>query len=96
VSFVLRVKLIASGRVQGVGFRNFACRIGSFLLLSGYAKNLPDGTVEIVAEGTEEKMGEFKSRLRPQMPFGIHVEKLEETERKEIKKQSFASFGVRY
>ena len=80
--------------MQGVGFRNFACRIGSFLLLSGCAKNLPDGTVEIVAEGTEEKIGEFKSRLCPQMPFGIHVDKLEETERKEIKKPAYASFRV--
>lgn len=93
---MLHVKLIASGRVQGVGFRNFACRIGSFLSLAGYAKNLPDGKVEIVAEGTEEKIEEFKSRLRPQMPFGIHVEKLDELERKEIKKVGYASFGVEF
>ncbi|MCX6772186.1 MAG: acylphosphatase [Candidatus Micrarchaeota archaeon] len=79
-----------------MGFRNFACRIGSFLSLVGYAKNLPEGTVEIVAEGTEEKIAEFKRRMLPQMQFGIHVEKLEETERKEIKKLSFASFSVKY
>jgi len=93
---VLHVKLIASGRVQGVGFRDFACRIGSLLSLVGYAKNLRDGTVEIVAEGEEEKIEEFCKRVHARMPFGIHVDKLEEIGRKEIKKASYASFGVEY
>ena len=93
---LLHVKLIASGRVQGVGFRDFACRIGDLLSLVGYAKNLRDGRVELVAEGEEEKIGEFKSRIHAKMPFGIHVDKLEELERKEIKKQSFAAFSVAY
>ena len=93
---MLHIKLIASGRVQGVGFRNFACRIGHHLLLAGYAKNLPDGTVEIVAEGTEAKLEEYKKQVHARMPMGIHVEKLEETERKEIKSAQYASFGVEY
>lgn len=93
---MLHVKLIASGRVQGVGFRDFACRIGSLLSLVGYAKNLADGTVEIVAEGEEEKIAEFKDRVHARMPFGIHVDRLDEQERKEIKKQSFADFSVAY
>lgn len=93
---LLHVKLIASGRVQGVGFRDFACRIGTLLSLVGYAKNLPDGTVEIVAEGEEEKIEEFKNRVHARMPFGIHVDNLEELERKEIKSAESASFGVAY
>ena len=93
---MLHVKLIASGRVQGVGFRDFVGRIGDLLSLAGYAKNLPDGTVEIVAEGEWEKIEEFKNRVHARMPFGIHVDKLEELERKEIKSAEFASFGVEY
>lgn len=93
---MLRVKLIASGRVQGVGFRDFVCRVGSLLSLAGYAKNLPDGTVEIVAEGDAEKIVEFCNRVHARMPFGIHVDRLDEIERKEIKSQSFASFSVAY
>jgi acylphosphatase len=93
---VLHVKLIASGRVQGVGFRDFACRIGNLLSLVGYAKNLSNGTVEIVAEGGEEKIEEFKNRVHARMPFGIHVDGLQELERKEIKSAGYASFGVAY
>ena len=93
---MLHVKLIASGRVQGVGFRDFACRIGGLLSLVGYAKNLPNGTVEIVAEGEEEKIDEFRNRVHARMPFGIHVGKLEELEKKQISKPSFASFSVAY
>jgi acylphosphatase len=90
------ILLIAHGSVQGVGFRNFACRIGSSLSLVGYAKNLPNGTVEIVAEGEWEKLEEFARRIHIKMPYGIHVQKLETIEKKEIEKKSFASFGVAF
>ena len=93
---MLHVKLIASGRVQGVGFRDFCCRIGDLLSLAGYAKNLHNGTVEIVAEGDVEKIEEFKDRVHAKMPFGIHVDRLEELERKEIKSAAYASFSVAY
>ena len=62
----------------------------------GYAKNLPNGTVEIVAEGEEEKIDEFRNRVHARMPFGIHVDNLQELERKEIKTAGYASFGVQY
>ena len=96
ILIMLRVKLIASGRVEGVCFRDFVIRIGSLLSLVGYAKNLPDGTVEIVAEGDGKKIEEFKNRVHARMPLGIHVDKLDETERKEIKTVGYASFGVQY
>ena len=91
------IRFIASGRVQGVGFRDFACRIGASCKLVGYAKNLSDGTVEIVAEGEEEKLADFARRLSGiKTPFGISVEKLEEAEKRKISARSFASFGVEY
>ncbi|MFA6907886.1 MAG: acylphosphatase [Candidatus Micrarchaeia archaeon] len=94
---MLRIRFIASGRVQGVGFRDFVCRIGASISLAGYAKNLADGTVEIVAEGEEEKLAEFVRRLEGiKTPFGIRVEKLGEMERKKIDKVSFASFSVEF
>jgi len=94
---MLHVKLIASGRVQGVGFRDFVCRIASSLELVGYAKNLPDGTVEIVAEGEETKIYELKKRVSGiRLALGIQVNKIEIAEKKTISKQSFASFGVAY
>ncbi|NEQ47641.1 MAG: acylphosphatase [Leptolyngbya sp. SIOISBB] len=47
-----RVYMIVSGLVQGVGFRYHTQTEATRLGLTGYVKNLPDGTVEIVAEGS--------------------------------------------
>ena len=51
--------IIVSGRVQGVFFRDNTRRKARELGLTGYAKNLPDGTVEVVAEGNEDKINEL-------------------------------------
>ncbi len=48
------VKIVVSGRVQGVGYRYFIARIADELELTGYAKNLFNGDVEITAEGRKE------------------------------------------
>lgn len=53
------VHLIVSGRVQGVFFRNNTRKKAIELGLNGYAKNLHDGNVEVVAEGKEEKINEL-------------------------------------
>ncbi len=93
---MLHLRLIAHGSVQGVGFRDFVCRIGRDCGLGGYAKNLPNGTVEIVAEGPQEKLDLFCRRIKVRQPFGIHVDDLEKIGIKEIVEQSFASFSVAY
>ena len=41
------------GRVQGVGYRAFAVRAAQALRLTGLARNLPDGSVEVVAQGID-------------------------------------------
>jgi len=51
-----RVNIIVHGLVQGVLFRVNAKRIALSLGLKGYAKNVPDGSVEVVAEGPEDKL----------------------------------------
>lgn len=47
----IRRRLLVSGRVQGVFFRDACKQQAAALGVSGWAKNLPDGRVEIVAEG---------------------------------------------
>lgn len=47
-------KFIVSGVVQGVGFRYFTCHEGNKRELTGYAKNLNNGNVEVVACGDEK------------------------------------------
>ena len=51
-----RLEARVYGFVQGVGFRYFVKRNALRLGLSGYAKNFPDGSVEVVAEGNEDAL----------------------------------------
>jgi acylphosphatase len=46
-------RFLVSGMVQGVGFRWFVARHARALGLTGFARNLPDGRVEVVACGDE-------------------------------------------
>ena len=52
----VRVRLRIRGRVQGVFFRGSAQRQARALGLTGYAENLDDGSVEVVAEGEERNV----------------------------------------
>lgn len=56
-------QFIVSGKVQGVGFRFFAIRAAQRLGVVGNVKNLPDGRVEAIAEGTPEALAEFRAEL---------------------------------
>jgi acylphosphatase len=57
-------RYLVQGRVQGVGYRYFALREAQALGISGFAKNLSDGRVEVVAEGADEALAAFEARLR--------------------------------
>jgi acylphosphatase len=57
-------RFAVSGRVQGVGYRYFVLREAGTLGVSGYARNQPDGSVEVVAEGGSEALAELEARLR--------------------------------
>ncbi len=57
-------RYVVRGVVQGVGYRYFALRQAAALGVTGHARNLPDGSVEVVAEGGEQTLAEFEQRLR--------------------------------
>ena len=59
-----RVRAIARGRVQGVGFRWFVHREATRLGLYGLVRNLPDGTVETIAEGPADLLDRLVEALR--------------------------------
>jgi len=67
------------GRVQGVGFRWFVQRNATSLRVSGYARNLDDGRVEVYAVGTPEQLNEL-SGLLWRGPRGSDVRGVEEQE----------------
>jgi acylphosphatase len=56
-------RFVIKGRVQGVGYRYFAIQTANECGVVGTVKNLPDGSVEAVAEGTREAINEFRAEL---------------------------------
>lgn len=65
---MLAVRLIVRGRVQGVGFRYATVEQGRRLGLDGWARNLPDGSVEVVAAGAPAAVDELVSWCRTGPP----------------------------
>jgi acylphosphatase len=57
-------RYLVSGRVQGVGFRMFAWEAATREGLDGWVRNLPDGRVEILAEGETEAVQRFERQVR--------------------------------
>jgi acylphosphatase len=83
-------RAVLRGRVQGVGFRFFAERAARELGVRGWVRNLPDGSVETLAEGEEEAVSRYMERLR-QGPRGARVEGVAVEEQTT---QGFASFEI--
>ena len=64
------VKVTVHGHVTGIGFRAFASARARRLGLTGYARNLPDGSaVEIEAEGDRHKLEQFLGYLKTGPPL---------------------------
>ncbi len=70
---------IISGRVQGVGFRWFVLREAERLGVTGWARNLWDGRVEVMGQGTLSMLHEFQKGLH-KGPLLSSVEKVEKSE----------------
>ena len=63
MSDIRRVVALVSGDVQGVGFRWFARGLASSAGVAGSARNLPDGRVEVVLEGAQERVSAVVAAL---------------------------------
>ncbi|MCX7793714.1 MAG: acylphosphatase [Thermodesulfovibrionales bacterium] len=60
----VRCHVFVAGRVQGVFFRAFTKDVAQSLGLKGWVKNLPDGRVEAVFEGSQELIEEALKKIR--------------------------------
>ncbi len=69
------VQATVYGSVQGVFFRDFVARRANELSLAGYVRNLPQGTVEVLAEGERKQLEELISYLKVGSP-AARVEKV--------------------
>jgi acylphosphatase len=72
----MSTRFLVSGLVQGVGFRWFVARHARSLGLAGYARNLPDGRVEVVVNGPDEALPALERLLRAG-PANAQVERVE-------------------
>lgn len=76
-----RVRLVVSGRVQGVGFRYAACEAATEIGVAGWVRNLPDGSVELVAQGSASAVARMTAWAyrgpRHASVDGVHVEDFE-------------------
>ncbi|MEO0353091.1 MAG: acylphosphatase [Cyanobacteria bacterium P01_A01_bin.15] len=71
-----RIKITVHGRVQGVGFRYHTRKKAQALNLTGYVVNKPDRTVEIVADGSDDRLAALVawSKLGPEQAIVRQVE----------------------
>jgi len=70
-------RYIVRGRVQGVGFRWFVDNEARKLGLAGWVRNNLDGTVELLAMGSDEQLHALRSRLQ-QGPRASRVDEVRE------------------
>jgi acylphosphatase len=68
---VVRRTVYFSGRVQGVGFRFAVQEIAPRFHVTGLVRNLPDGRVELVAEGTQAEVEAFQKAIEQAMRRNI-------------------------
>lgn len=86
-----RLHAIFSGEVQGVGFRYTTRRLAaSYPEITGMVRNLPDGTVELLAEGERETIERFLADIRSAM----HTYIAECTAQWKLGSRQYPSFGV--
>ncbi len=64
----VRCRAIVSGRVQGVFFRDTCERVATGLGVRGWVRNRPDGTVEVVAEGSRDAVDSLLAWCREGPP----------------------------
>jgi len=77
---MVRAHIHFYGTVQGVGFRYTTLSFAQELSLTGWVKNLPNGSVEATIEGPREKIDELVSKLKIHFGSYLREEKIEWTE----------------
>lgn len=87
------IECTVTGKVQMVMFRDFAQRKARGLWITGTVQNKPDGTVHIVAQGTEEHLNRFLEHIH-KGPFLARVGNVTVTWRDP--KQEFTDFIIVY
>jgi len=86
-----RLRVLFSGRVQGVGFRFTVRSLAREKRAVGWVRNCPDGSVEIVAEGEEAALSDLAAQIETEFQDYISGKQLEWG----TSTGEFADFGIR-
>lgn len=89
---IRKVKILVSGRVQGVYFRLFTQNKAKHFAIKGSARNLPDGRVEIIAEAENLAIEKFIKWCH-KGPITARVDQVEITELQH--EESLTSFDIK-
>ncbi len=73
----LEVKLVVKGVVQGVGYRAHCREIAAQTDVTGYADNLPDGNVEVLACGESQDVAKFLELLKKTKPQDARIDQVQ-------------------
>jgi acylphosphatase len=87
-----RRQVVYSGRVQGVGFRYSTRSIARNYDVTGFVRNLSDGRVELVAEGSSEQLDGFLEEVADRLSGHIR----EAQSDRQPAQREFANFAIRY
>jgi len=87
----VKQRIIFHGRVQGVGFRQTTEQIARKYPVTGYVRNVPDGTVELVLSGDEESVQAVVNEVSQR--FEGNITKRDESPY--AAEESFSTFEVR-
>jgi acylphosphatase len=91
MSGVYHATVYFSGRVQGVGFRYQTLQVAKEFEVSGWVANLPDGRVQLEAEGQPVEVKDFITAVQERMEG--HIRKVEQTTA--TRPPQYAGFTIR-
>lgn len=95
----MRVYIIVHGVIQGVGYRSFVKHIADKCGVNGTVKNLPDGSVEIFAEGNDDAINDFVYKIHINKEGGpdvFYLDKKFEGQEGFVEKQVKESFRIEH
>lgn len=85
--------IMIRGFVQGVGYRKWARKIAQNKGLTGWVRNLPDGSVEVLLQGAKERIEKVLAEYK-KGPFLSDVEDIDVLW--EDQKEQFSDFSIRH
>ena len=89
---MVQAHILYSGTVQGVGFRYMVQRYAVSLDLTGWVKNLPNGSVEILVNGSKENIETLCQNIEEQFGRNIKNKEIQQT----TSEKEFENFQISY